>query len=78
MRKGIRQWCQALPFIGPALILLGLFVLYPLARNIHISFSNFDILADTVTESVTEFLSTISRQSMSVISLTILLASSAV
>lgn len=52
MRKGIRQWCQALPFIGPALILLGLFVLYPLARNIQISFSNFDILADTITESV--------------------------
>ena len=52
MRKGIRQWCQALPFIGPALILLGIFVLYPLARNIHISFSTYNILADSITESV--------------------------
>lgn len=52
MHKGIKQWCQVLPFIGPALILLGMFILYPLARNIHISFSNFDILADKVTESV--------------------------
>ena len=39
MRKGIRQWGQALPFVAPALILLCMFVLYPLARNIQISFS---------------------------------------
>ena len=52
MRKGLKQWSQALPFIGPAMLLLCLFVLYPLARNIQISFSSYDILADNVTEYV--------------------------
>ncbi|MBQ6256708.1 MAG: sugar ABC transporter permease [Clostridia bacterium] len=52
MRKGIRQWGQALPFIAPALILLCMFVLYPLARNIQISFSDYDILANRITASV--------------------------
>ena len=34
------------------MLLLCLFVLYPLARNIQISFSSYDILADSVTEYV--------------------------
>lgn len=52
MKKGLRQWKQALPFVGPALILLMVFVLYPLGRNIVISFSSFDILQDRMTEFV--------------------------
>ena len=52
MRKGLKQWGQVLPFIGPAMLLLCLFVLYPLARNIRISFSSYDIMADNVTEYV--------------------------
>lgn len=52
MKKGLRQWGQALPFIGPALLLLALFVLYPLGKNIAISFSTYDILQDQMTEFV--------------------------
>lgn len=52
MKKGLRQWGQALPFIGPALLLLALFVLYPLGKNIAISFSAYDILQDQMTEFV--------------------------
>lgn len=52
MKKGLRQWRQALPFIGPALLLLALFVLYPLGKNIAISFSTYDILQDQMTEFV--------------------------
>ena len=52
MKKGLRQWGQALPFIGPALLLLVLFVLYPLGKNIAISFSTYDILQDQMTEFV--------------------------
>jgi len=47
--RGFRQWAQALPFVGPALILLGLFVLYPLARNMVMSVSTYDILQDRIT-----------------------------
>lgn len=52
MKKGLCQWGQALPFIGPALLLLALFVLYPLGKNIAISFSTYDILQDQMTEFV--------------------------
>lgn len=52
MKKGLRQWGQALPFIGPALLLLALFVLYPLGKNIAISFSTYDILQDQMTKFV--------------------------
>lgn len=47
--RGLRQWAQALPFVGPALILLGLFVLYPLARNLVMSVSTYDIVQDQIT-----------------------------
>ncbi|MEF9879701.1 MAG: sugar ABC transporter permease [Clostridia bacterium] len=48
-RKGLRQWAQVLPFIGPGLLLLGIFVVYPLIRNIIISLSTYDILKNTTT-----------------------------
>lgn len=47
--RGLRQWAQVLPFVGPALVLLGLFVLYPLARNVVMSVSTYDILQDQIT-----------------------------
>ncbi|MFA7109306.1 MAG: sugar ABC transporter permease [Sphaerochaetaceae bacterium] len=42
--KGLDQWVQALPYILPSLILISLFVIYPLLKNIKISFFNYDIL----------------------------------
>ncbi len=52
LERGLRQWGQALPFVGPALVLLGLFVLYPLARNLVLSVSTYDILQDKLTGNV--------------------------
>ncbi len=52
MKNGLRQWKEALPFVGPAALLLCVFVLYPLGRNIIISFSKYDILHNAMTEYV--------------------------
>ena len=41
---GCRQWLAVLPFIGAGLILMGLFVLYPLIRNIQISLTDYNII----------------------------------
>lgn len=41
---GVRQWLQVLPFIGGGLILMCLFVLYPLLRNIQISLNEYNII----------------------------------
>ena len=41
---GVRQWLQVLPFIGGGLILMCLFVLYPLFRNIQISLYDYNII----------------------------------
>lgn len=41
---GIKQWLQALPFIGIGIILMCLFVLYPLARNIQMSVSEYELI----------------------------------
>ena len=41
---GVRQWLQVLPFIGGGLILMCLFVLYPLLRNIQISLYDYNII----------------------------------
>lgn len=41
---GVRQWLQVLPFIGGGLILMCLFVLYPLLRNIQISLNAYNII----------------------------------
>lgn len=47
--KGINQWLHVLPFIGISLVLMGMFVFYPLCRNIQISFSDFNIIENSVT-----------------------------
>lgn len=49
LQSGLRQWRRAFPFVGPALILLGFFVLYPLGRNIVMSVSTYDLLQDQMT-----------------------------
>ena len=48
IRKGIRQWLQVLPFIGAGLVLMCLFVLYPLLRNILVSVSEYNLMTNTV------------------------------
>ena len=42
--RGAKQWLQVLPFIGGGLILMCLFVLYPLFRNIQISLFDYNII----------------------------------
>ena len=37
VRKGVRGWLTALPFILPGLILVAVFVLYPLLFTIRIA-----------------------------------------
>lgn len=49
---GFRQWLSALPFLSAGLILTGMFVLYPLFRNIWISFTDFDVIGNSVNEYV--------------------------
>ncbi|MFA7109422.1 MAG: sugar ABC transporter permease [Sphaerochaetaceae bacterium] len=42
--RGLNQWLEVLPYILPSLILVTLFVIYPLIRNIQISFFDYNIL----------------------------------
>jgi multiple sugar transport system permease protein len=48
--RGFRQWMRVLPFIGPGLVLLILFVFYPLVRNILMSFTRYDIIQNKAAE----------------------------
>lgn len=43
---GIRR---ALPFIAPGLVLVVVFILYPMARNIAISLSDYNLVKNTIT-----------------------------
>lgn len=49
---GIRQWVQAMPFLLGGFILMALFVLYPLARNVWISFTDFNVIQNKANEFV--------------------------
>lgn len=42
--KGLKRWIEVLPFIITGLILLSVFVVYPLIRNIYMSFTEYNIL----------------------------------
>ncbi len=44
LRRGGRQWGRALPFIFPGFVLMALFILYPLLRNVWISFTEFNVI----------------------------------
>lgn len=49
---GVRQWVQAIPFLFAGLALMALFVLYPLFRNIWISFTDFNVIQNRPNEFV--------------------------
>lgn len=40
----VRKWLEVLPFILPAILLLGLFVVYPLIKNIYMSITDYSIM----------------------------------
>lgn len=48
VRKGIHAWAEALPFLLPGLILMGMFVLYPLLRNIILSFTEYNVIKNEI------------------------------
>lgn len=47
-RKALRGWLSALPFILPGLILVVLFVLYPMVFTLRISLSNYQIVTGKI------------------------------
>ena len=49
---GCRQWLKALPFLIFGFVLMAMFILYPLIRNIYISFTDFNVIKNEVTEFV--------------------------
>ena len=49
VRKGVRGWLTALPFILPGLILVAVFVLYPLLFTIRIALSDYQIVQGSIT-----------------------------
>lgn len=48
-KKEMRQIQQALPFVLPGLILVCVFVLYPLVKNIFVSFSDYGLTTGKMT-----------------------------
>ena len=44
MKKGFKKVMTALPFVAPGLILVGMFILYPMLFTIRISFSEYKIV----------------------------------
>lgn len=52
MRSGWKQLVTALPYLLPGLVLMTLFILYPLVRNIIISFSEFNVIQNKIVEFV--------------------------
>lgn len=47
--KKLRNTFQALPFILPGFILAAIFIFYPTVKNIQISFSDYDIIKGSLT-----------------------------
>lgn len=50
VKQGLKQWLDALPFVGIGLALMGLFTVYPLIRNIQMSVSEYNIVSNTIGE----------------------------
>ena len=44
LKKGVRQWLKALPFILPGLLLVSAFILYPMLFTLRISLSEYRIV----------------------------------
>lgn len=49
---GCQQWLKALPFLIFGFVLMAMFILYPLIRNIYISFTDFNVIKNEVTQFV--------------------------
>lgn len=49
LKKGIRGWLTALPFILPGLILVIVFVIYPMFFTVRVSLSDYRIVQGTIT-----------------------------
>lgn len=49
---GSQQWLKALPFLIFGFVLMAMFILYPLIRNIYISFTDFNVIKNEMTEFV--------------------------
>lgn len=49
---GCQQWLKALPFLIFGFVLMAMFILYPLIRNIYISFTDFNVIKNEMTEFV--------------------------
>ncbi|MDD3123223.1 MAG: sugar ABC transporter permease [Candidatus Izemoplasmatales bacterium] len=48
-KKGLRGWLAALPFILPGLILVSVFIIYPMFFTIRISLSDYRIVTGEIT-----------------------------
>lgn len=49
---GCQQWLKALPFLIFGFVLMAMFILYPLIRNIYIRFTDFNVIKNEMTEFV--------------------------
>jgi multiple sugar transport system permease protein len=49
IKNGIREWKAAAPFVAPGLILVALFILYPMMRNILLSLSEYHLVKQEMT-----------------------------
>lgn len=49
LKKGAQGWLRALPFILPGLILVAVFVVYPMLFTIRISLSEYKIVQGDIT-----------------------------
>lgn len=49
IRKGFINWVHAIPFVLPGLILVGLFVVFPMLFTIRISLSEYQIVQGNIT-----------------------------
>lgn len=47
-KKGIKCWITALPFIMPGLILVSVFIIYPMFYTLRISLSDFNIVKNEI------------------------------
>ena len=49
LKKGLRGWLTALPFILPGLVLVTAFILYPLRFTVRIALSDYQIVQGKIT-----------------------------
>lgn len=52
IETGCKQWLKALPFLAAGFVLMAMFILYPLIRNIWMSFTEFNVIKNEAMEYV--------------------------